>query len=467
MYDIAVLGGGPGGYVAAIAGAQNGLKVLLIEKDRIGGTCLNSGCIPTKSFLSDVKLRDMSRTSRVLVNNENLDIDIPEMVKRKNRVVDIQVRGLTAVIRDRGIRIEQGKGKISGLGSVTVNKKDGSAEEFKARNIILATGSNIAIPPSIQTDGHSIITTDEALNPETLPRSMAIIGGGAVGVEFAAIYGTLGTKVTILEMLPDIIMGEDEDVRNSLKTLLQNRGVQIKLKAEVVSMDRQGDHVVVTFKDQFGNMRDIKTEKVLVATGRKPNLEGIDAAKIGLVRNGQFVRVNEKMETGVAGIYAIGDLVGGWMLAHAASAEGEVAVGNILGERRSMNQNRVPRCIYTFPEVASVGMTEQQAGETGLQIQIGKYEYKFSGKAHAMNEAEGFVKIIGNALTGEILGASILGEHATDLIGEIQLAMNVEAAVEDLWDVIKAHPSLGECVREAALDWAGKAVHCPPNPGNR
>lgn len=460
MYDLAVLGAGPGGYVAAIKAAQQGLKVLLVEKDRVGGTCLNRGCIPTKSFLSDLKILDLARTSRVLVGGEGLDIDINRMVKRKNRVVDIQVRGLGGIIQGHGIQLEQGRGEILDPQSIRV-EGEGGIRNFKARNIILATGSETSIPLFVKVDGHFVISTNEALNPDVLPKTMIIIGGGVVGVEFATIYQALGTKVTMLEMLPDIIMGEDEEVRSTIRKSLLERDIQIYLEARVTNVNAQAEGVVVTFDDKAGNTQDVKGEKVLVATGRKPNMDGIDVEVLGLKKEGPYIQVNSKMQTNIPGIYAIGDLIGGWMLAHAASAEGETAVENILGQPRSMKQELVPRCVYSFLEVASVGLTEQQARDSGLPVKTGKHYYKYSGKAHAMDAVAGFVKIVGNALSGEILGTSIVGEHATDLIGEIQLAMTVEAAVEDLWDIIKAHPTLGECVREAALSWENRAIHMP------
>lgn len=461
MYDLAVLGAGPGGYVAAIRAAQEGLKVLLVEKDRVGGTCLNRGCIPTKSFLSDLKIFEEARTSKVLTGVEGLGIDIHEMVKRKDKVVGMQVRGLVGIIQSYGIRLEQGKGELITPESIAVSGKDGKKNEFKARNIILAGGSKVVVPSFIQVDGKFVITTDEALNPDVIPREMVIIGGGVVGVEFATIYWSLGTKVTIVEMLDDIIAGEDLEVRTRLRALLQQKGIQIHLRAKVESVECKGEGVNVAFRDHAGVVQDIKAEKALIATGRVPNLDGINVESLGLKTEGPFIAVNPKMETGVAGIYAIGDLIGGWMLAHAASAEGETAVSNILGQYCTINQDRVPRCIYTFPEVGSVGMTEQAAQKCGRPVKIGKYDYKFSGKAHAMDRVDGFVKIIADVETGEILGATILGEHATDLIGEVQLAMTVEAAIEDLWGVIKAHPTLGECVREAALCWDDKGIHGP------
>ena len=461
MYDLAVLGAGPGGYVAAIRAAQEGLKVLLVEKDRVGGTCLNRGCIPTKSFLSDLKVYEEARTSQVLTGVEGLGIDIHKMVKRKDKVVGMQVRGLAGIIQSHGIHLEQGKGELITPESIVVSGKDEKKREFKARNIILAGGSKIAVPPFIQIDGKFVITTDEALNPDVIPKAMVIIGGGVVGVEFATIYQALGTRVIIVEMLDDIIVGEDLEVRTRLRALLEQKGIQIHLNAKVESVECEGEGANVAFRDHAGVLRDITAERVLVAAGRAPNLVGIEANSLGIKTKGPFITVNPQMETSVAGVYAIGDLIGGWMLAHAASAEGETAVSNILGRYCTLNQNRVPRCIYTFPEVGSVGMTEQEAEKCGRPVRIGKYDYKFSGKAHAMDRADGFVKIIADVDSGEILGATILGEHATDLIGEVQLAMTVEAAIEDLWDVIKAHPTLGECVREAALSWDNKAIHGP------
>lgn len=461
MYDLGVLGAGPGGYVAAIRAAQKGLKVALVEKETIGGTCLNRGCIPTKSFLSDLKTLEEARASQVLTGVEGLGLDIHQMVKRKDKVVGMQVRGLEGIIQSYGIHVEQGTGELITPDSIVVTGKDGANRELKARSIILAGGSKVAVPPFIQVDGETVITTDEALNPVRIPKAMVIIGGGVVGVEFATIYQTLGTNVTIVEMLDDIIVGEDLEVRNRLRATMQQMGIEIHLKSKVENVECRDQDALLTFKNSSNAVQHIGADKVLVATGRTPNLEGIAAERIGLKTKGSFISVNSKMETGIPGVYAIGDLIGGWMLAHAASAEGEAAVSNILGKNRTINQNLVPRCIYTSPEVGSVGMTQEAAENCGRSVKIGQYDYKFSGKAHAMDRPDGFVKIIADEENGEILGASIMGEHATDLIGEVQLAMTVEAAIEDLWDVIKAHPTLGECVTEASLAWDNKTIHGP------
>lgn len=461
MYDLAVIGAGPGGYVAAIMAAQQGLKVILAEKDTIGGTCLNRGCIPTKSFLSDIKILRLAQKSPVLLGSEGLKIDLGKMVERKNEVVKIVVDGVGHLVQSFGIEYHQGQAEILNPQSIRVVGKAGEGKEFRVRNIILATGSKTAIPSYIQVDGHFILTTDEALNPDCVPKTMTVVGGGVIGVEFATIYQSLGTKVTILEILPDVLMGEDEEVRQTLRFLLRQEGVQIHLESEVKDIKIQGEDVIVTFEDKQGNTKTSRTDKLLVATGRVPNMDGLDPERIGLRKEGPFVKVNSWMETNISGIYAIGDLVGGWMLAHAASAEGEVAVENILGKRREWRPERVPRCIWSYPEIASVGLTEQEARDAGFPVKVGKFFYRYSAKAQIVGDMNGFVKIIGDSSTGEIMGVHILGENATELISEPVLAMTMEAAVEDLTHMIKGHPTFSECVREAALAWEGKVIHMP------
>jgi dihydrolipoamide dehydrogenase len=459
MFDLAVLGGGTGGYVAAISAAQRGLNVLLIEKDRLGGTCLNRGCIPTKSFLCDVKSLDSAQRSRVIEGSKGLRINVAKMVERKNQVVDSLVNGLHKIIQSHAIRLENGHGEMLNPQSIRVVGHQRKAEEFRARHVIIATGSRPAVPPFIAVDGQRVITSDEALDPDGVPQRVVIIGGGVIGLEFATIYLALGSEVTVLEMLPDIVMGEDEEVRRGLRRAFQKRGLEIHLEVVVSEIHAQPRGAVVIFKDKGGEIHRLEADKVLVATGRKPNLDGVEPERNGLRRNGPFIRVNTRMETGVHGVYAVGDLVGGLMLAHAASAEAEVAVDNLLGGKRELKPERIPRCIWTFPEVASVGVTEQQAKESGRSIKVGKFPYQASGKALAMGEVDGFVKIVGDSLTGEVLGVHIIGAGATDLISEAVLAMDMEGAVEDIGHSVKAHPSLSECVREAALDWDNQAVH--------
>ncbi len=461
MYDLTVIGGGPGGYVAAIRGAQNGLKVILVEKDSLGGTCLNRGCISTKCFAYDAKLLEAARTSQVLTGAEALSIDLVKMVARKRQVVETLVSGLGKIIQSHGIDVAQGLGELIAPGSVGVCQDDGSTKEYQARHVILATGSRPAVLPFIEVDGRYVQTTDEALDSEDIPGKLIIIGGGVIGVEMATICRTLGSEVTILELLPDILTTEDEEIRRAMRMLMEQRGVKIHLNAKVKEVAARDEKVEVTYEDETGQGQTFEAERVLVATGRAPVLDGINAGKLGLETDGPFIKVNARLETSLPGVYAIGDLVGGMMLAHKAMAEAEATVANILGGNEEVKPELIPRCIWGFTEIASVGLTEEEVRASGRQINVGKFPYINSSAARVMGDINGLAKILGDSETGEILGVHILGPHATELIGESVMAMTMESAVEDLAKAIKPHPTLGETVMEAAMDWGGLAVNSP------
>ncbi|MEW6665360.1 MAG: dihydrolipoyl dehydrogenase [Thermodesulfobacteriota bacterium] len=461
MYDLAVIGGGPGGYVAAVCGAQHGLKTLLVERDALGGTCLNRGCIPTKCFIHDTKLFYAARNSPLLKGAAALSLDVQKMVARKREVVKTLVGGLGAIMRSHGIEVVQGTGELTAPGKVKVTPPGGAAKEFQAKHVILSMGSRPALPPFIKADGRLVQTTDHALDTEAVPKTIVILGGGVIGVEIASIYLNLGCEVTILELLPDILNTEDEEVRHALKMLLEKRGARILLKARATEVIAARGQVEIVYQDGAGKAGRLKAGRLLVAAGRAPVLDGVQADRLGLRLNGPFVKVNARMETGVPGVYAIGDLVGGTMLAHKASAEAEAAVANILGGRREVDNARIPRCIWGLTEIGAVGLSEQEAKAAGRRIRVGKFPYSYSGAALAMGKGYGFVKVIGDPDTGEILGVHMVGEHATDLIGEAVTAMTLEAAVEDLAEVIKPHPTLSESLMEAAKDWSGVAVHAP------
>ena len=458
-YDIAILGAGPGGYIAAIRAAQMGARVLLIEKDELGGTCLNRGCIPTKSFLSDIKIYQKVKGSDLFVNGSKVSIDMKKMVARKNRVVETIKRGVSLLLQSQKVTLVKGIGTFLDTKTIEVslNRK---AEVFRAKNIIIATGSQVASLPTVRIDAKGILSSDDVLSLHEIPKNILIIGGGVIGVEFAMIFHGLGTKVTILEMLPQIISTEDEEVIRGLRILMEKEGMEILTQTKVINASSRKNKVEVTVERE-GKQEKLSAEKVLMAVGRTPNTEGLKLERIGVQMEGKFIKVNSRMETNIEGVYAIGDVIGKMMLAHVASAEGIVAVENIMGKVHEMDYQKVPNCIYTLPEVASVGLKESEAKQKGYDIQVGKFPYLHSGKALAMGEAEGFVKIIAEKELGQILGVHILGEHATDLIGECLLAMNVEASIEDLGNVVKGHPTLSEIITEAALDWSNMAIHQP------
>jgi len=458
-FDVIVIGGGPGGYVAAIRAAQLGAKVLLVEKDQLGGTCVNRGCIPTKAMLADAKLYDQAKHSAVL-KIESLRIDMKQLLLRKDEVVKRLVTGVQFLINNNGITFFQGKAKFVDQKTIEVEGQKGK-EQFEGQRIIIATGSVSAQIPNVDVDGKVILTSTEMLELSSIPKELIIIGGGVIGMEFACLFNSLGSKVTVIEMLPEIISTEDGEVIRGLTTLLKKKNIQIYTDTKVKEAKVKKGHAEVTVVDKEGKEVLFKAEKALMAVGRSPYADGLGLEKINIAFNGKFIKVNEKMETNIPWIYAIGDVTGNQMLAHKASAEGIVAAENISGHKTHADYSKIPNCIYTFPEVASIGLTEKQAKEKGLQVRIGRYPFQSNGRALAMGESEGFVKVIADKDLGQVVGVHILGSHATDMIGGPVLAMVLETTVEEMGKTIQAHPTLNEALSEAALDAIKEAIHLP------
>jgi dihydrolipoamide dehydrogenase len=406
-----------------------------------------------------VKILAAAKRSSVMKGVEQLSISIDKMVLRKRQVVKTMVDGLTKVINGHGIKVIQGQAELLAPGRVGIHATDGNRSEENSKYIILATGSRPGTPSLIPADGRSVQTTDDALDPEDLPAKLVIIGGGVIGLEMAAIYHLLGSEVTILELLSDIIINEDAEIRKAMRMLIEQQGVKIHLEAKVKEVKIREEKVEIDYENQKGQVDKLHADRVLVATGRIPVLEGIDVGKLGLGMNEPFIKVNGKFETSLPGVYAIGDVVGGMMLAHKASAEAEAVLTNILGKPKRIKPELIPRCIWGLAEVGSVGLTEEEARARGARVKVGKFPYMSSGAAQAMGDINGFVKIIGDSESGEILGVHMIGEHATDLIGEAVTLMTMEAAVEDFAEAIKAHPTLSEALMEAALDWSGILIH--------
>jgi dihydrolipoamide dehydrogenase len=458
-FDIIVIGGGPGGYVAAIRAAQLGAKVLLIEKDQLGGTCVNRGCIPTKAMLADAKLYDQVKRSSVL-KTESLQVDMKQLLSRKNEVVKRMTTGVQSLIRNNEITFSQGKAIFIDRTTIEVEGEKGR-EQFKNQRIIIATGSISAQIPNVDVDGKVILTSTEMLEISSIPKELIIIGGGVIGMEFACLFNSLGSKVTVIEMLPEIISTEDGEVIRGLTTLLKKRGIQIYTETKVKEAKVKKSRAEVTIVDKGGKEVLFKAGRALVAVGRSPYADGLGLEKINVAFNGKFIKVNEKMETNIPGIYAIGDVTGRQMLAHKASAEGIVAAENISGHKTRVDYSKIPNCIYTFPEVASIGLTEKQTKEKGLQVRIGRYPFQSNGRALAMGNSEGFVKVIADKDLGQVIGVHILGGLATDMIGGPVLAMGLETTVEEMGKTIQAHPTLNEALSEAALDALKVAIHLP------
>lgn len=455
-FDIVIIGGGPGGYVSAIRGAQLGAKVCLIEKDALGGTCLNRGCIPTKALYYSAKTMSMvKRAGEFGVNAQVSGFDMARAIERKDEVVKKLVSGVGQLLKGNGIEVINGTGSIESAGKVKVEKKDGSIEVLGAKNIIIATGSEPAMIPAFNIDRVNVITSTEALNLKKLPSSILIIGGGVMGCEFASIFSKFGSKVTLIELLPTILSMEDKQVVRVIQKSFKESGIEVITEASVEDIFVIENNVKTALKDG----REFVTEKVLVSIGRSFNSSGIGLENIGVEVEKNTIKVNTKMETNVKGVYAIGDVTGGMLLAHIASAGGIVAAENALGKEKFMDYSVVPAGIFTDPEIASVGLREKDAEAKGVRINIGRFPYAASGKALTMGETEGFIQLIIEEGTERVLGATIVGSHATDLIGEVAVVVRAGGKLKNIIDTIHAHPTLPEIVHEAAEDIHGMAIH--------
>ncbi len=449
-FDITVLGGGPGGYVAAIRGAQLGRSVAIVERGAVGGVCLNEGCIPTKSLLASAEVLELTRRSSEFgVKVAAVEPDVPAMFDRKDAVVARLRGGVEKLLEKRGVEIIRGDGTLLGPGEVRVVVSDGE-RVILSDSVILATGSSPIVPPGFPCDGVRVITSREALTLRDLPATMLIIGTGAVGCEFAGLFSALGVEVTLVEMLPDILPGEDVSAVRLLKSAFKRAGVTIRTSARVEALEIVGDGVRATLEGG----ETIEAEMALLAIGRRPEIGVPWIEACGIETANGAVRVDERMQTSVDGIYAIGDLVGGWLLAHVASREGIVAATAAAGGEAAMDYRAVPRCTFTRPEIASVGITEADASERGIELDIGRFPFSASGKALAGGDSTGFVKIFAEKGTGVVLGGVVVGPHASDLVHEIGVAVTARLTVGDVAAVIHAHPTLSESVMEAA-----EAVH--------
>jgi len=469
-YDIVILGGGPGGYVAAIRAAQLGARAALVEKERIGGTCLNHGCIPTKALVSSVEaylLAQQAARYGVDIGGRDSEPDVgvnfPQMMARKDKAVDTLVTSVIELVKAHRVDIYEGLGTILKPGLVQVKIDGGGSEssiqQLAASKIIIATGSVPARLPIPGLNLPGVLTSRELLALEELPQSLAVVGGGVIGVEFAAMFNALGTRVTVVEMLPHLLPPVDRRLARRFQRILSTQGVEVKLKAPVKEIDLQNGRLRVRFDSAKGEGA-VEAEKVLLAVGRWPYTEGLGLGELGIEMDGRRILVNEFMETNVPGIYAIGDVLGTYMLAHVASYEGEVAVENALGHRRTADYRAVPYCVFTTPELAGVGLGEREAKEQGLDYQVVRFPFSASGRALAMGETEGQVKMVCEKGSGRVLGLHIMGPRASDLIAEGTLAIQLGATAEDIAQTIHAHPTLPEAVMEAAKAAAfGEAIH--------
>ncbi len=461
QYDLMVIGSGPGGYVAAIRAGQLGLKTAIVEKDdKWGGTCLHVGCIPTKDLLLSADVYDLTRNAKEFgIVAKDVAVDWPAIIARKTKVVTKLAKGVEFLLKKNKVDMIRGLAKILGPGKISVTDPQGATKEITAKNIVLATGSEARMLPGLEADGKTLLTNKEILNLPAIPKSMVIIGAGAVGVEFASIFQRFGTKVTVLEMLPRAVPLEDEEISAELEKSLKHQGIAIQTQAKVAKVTETASGVTVEYTVGEGKPESIDAETCLVAVGRAPNTANIGLEKTRVKLERGFVKTNGFMQTDEPGIYAIGDIVANSpLLAHVASREGIVAVTHAAGKHAEpINHRQIPNCTYTEPEVASVGLTERLAREAGHKVKIGKFPYAAVSKAAILGAREGFVKVVSDEQYGEILGVHIIGPRATETIAEAVMAMRLEGTVDDIAHTIHAHPTLSEAMGEAAhaaVDWA-------------
>jgi len=457
---VVIIGGGPAGYVAAIKAAQLGAPVTIIEDTEVGGTCLNRGCIPTKALLASTEVLHRARNlaDYGIELNGSVSPNLARIMERKNKVVSTQVKGIRSLLKSWGVNLIEGKGILLSPERVEVEERNGARSVVEADRIIIATGSRPAQIPVFPFDGERVLSSDDALNIKETPRSMLIVGAGVIGCEFACIFNELGTDITIVEMLPRAVSTEDAEISDILARELKKKGIKLLTGVSVSRLEGRADGLHAFLSDG----KELIAEKVLVSIGRALNSEniGLEAAGIKKGHRGEII-VNDRMETNIKGIYAAGDVTGGMLLAHVASREGIVAASNACGRDTAMDYSVVPAAIFTSPEIASVGLREHQAIEKGISIITGHFQFRALGKAHAMGEITGLIKLIAEAKTERIIGGHIIGPHASDLIHEIAIAMKAGLKVKDTAETIHAHPTLSEGIMEASEDVYGMAIHVP------
>ena len=457
---LTIIGAGPGGYVAALKAAQLGAQVTVIEDTEVGGTCLNRGCIPTKALVASAEALHKARS----LDDYGIDIsgeiipNLARIIERKNKVVSVQVKGIRSLFKSWGVTLVEGRGMILTPEKVEVQKKDGSIDVIETDKLIIATGSRPAQIPIFPFDGEHIMSSDDALNIKSIPKSLIIIGAGVIGCEFACIFRELGTDVTMVEMVPRAVSTEDPEISEVLEKELKKKKIKLMTGVKVERVEGQHDGIHVYLADG----KELIAEKLLVSIGRSLNTENIGLEALGIKKGSRGeIAVDEKMETNIGGIYAIGDVTGGILLAHMASKEGIIAAYNACGIEKKIDYSVVPAAIFTSPEIGSVGLREHHAQEKGMKIKTGHFQFRGLGKAHAMGEIAGMLKIVADADTDKVLGVHIIGPHASDLVHEGALAIKSGLTVRELADMIHAHPTLAEGLMEAAEDVHGEAIHAP------
>jgi dihydrolipoamide dehydrogenase len=461
-YDVVVIGAGPGGYVAAIRAAQLGLKAAVVDKQWLGGVCLNVGCIPSKSLLKNAEVAHTlrERGKEFGFSFDNLKLDFGVAVKRSRQVSDRLVKGVGFLMKKNNIAVHMGTAKLTAKDAVAVTDKDGKLTELKAKNIIVATGASAAVPGAWKIDGEKVVTYWEAILQESLPKSVIVIGSGAIGAEFSTVWNSYGVDVTIVEMLPRIVPLEDEEISSELDKAFKKRGIKTLVghKVEAVEATKMGVKVTVSAE---GATKILEADQALVAIGFSPNSKGLGLEEVGVKINERgFIEIDEKMQTNVPGIWAIGDVTGKLMLAHVGSAMGIVCAENIAGaETVKLDYEMMPRATYCQPQVASFGLTEAQARERGFAVKIGRFPFQANGKALGLGDYAGWVKLVVDEKYGEILGAHMIGPEVTELLPELTLAHMLELTPHEIARNVHAHPTLSEVLMEAAHGAEGQAIH--------
>ncbi len=459
-FDVAIIGSGPGGYVAAIRAGMLGLTTALVEKDPfLGGTCLHRGCIPTKALLHTAEIYDeIRRAAEQGILVENARLDIAKVHARKKAIVDKLAKGVAFLVKKRKVETFTGFGSFAEAHTIRIDGDDKS-ETIRARNVIIATGSVPSHLPHMKPDGRLVVDSDMVLTMADVPASLAVIGSGAVGTEFASVFNSFGSEVHLIELLPRLLPIEDEDCSQQLERSLKSRGMTCYAGTEVTALKAGARAVTLTLK-RGDATSSLEVARVLVATGRRPVLERLNHEAVGVEMDRQFIKVDEYMRTSVPGVYAIGDVVASPALAHVASREGILAVDHIAGKHvQAIDYLTVPNCTYSHPEVASVGLTERAAREQGYDVQVGKFPFSALGKAMILGDTSGFVKIVAEKRYDEVLGVHIIGPKATELIAEAVLGRKLETTVEEIANTVHAHPTLAEAMLEAAHGVYGEAIH--------
>lgn len=461
-YDLVVLGGGTGGYVAAIRAAQLGMSVAVVEKEKVGGTCLHVGCIPTKALLHTAEVLHQVRNGESLgIVVGSVALDYAKAAAYKDRVVNQLYRGVQYLLKKNGVTTIAGRGHLVDAHRILV-EREGSSEEVTGKNLLIATGSVPRALPGVPFDGQRVVNSDHVLASSEVPRSILILGGGAIGVEFASMYNDFGCEVTLVEMMDQLLPNEDPDIAKTLRNLFTRRGITVMTGARLQTETLQvtGEGVVASVVEADGSSKQVRAERLLVAVGRSPVTEGLGLEAVGVATERGFIRVDQRYRTNVPGIYAIGDVIGGYLLAHVAAHEGIIAVETMAGlDPEGLSPVRIPRVTYCRPEVASLGWTEQEAQAQGFEVKVGTFPLRANGRSLILGEADGMVKLVADKKTDALLGAHLIGPNASELINEMALARFLEGTGWEVAESVHAHPTVSETLHEAALALDGHAIH--------